>query len=293
MTKMYPLALSIMLFTVLASASTVNAASTDSEQAGNEKRRLYENQRNIIRLRKEQLLLEQEIQKAQTSMAELTEDNTEAVKLKDQVRINQEYIALIDDVIPNITQFISEQKQGISLLEKGTNPSALDTALSKALNSNLPELLKNLSTNELARKEVIRLRSILKQQSLLRGKTPRTESTVSLANDEFIAEGEFLRLLGLFSGGDADEAEDKLVRITGTRNDKPYMQEEILSYLGHNHYYIEMIVHSGDMTFSIDGRPWQLNVAETEDDAPYILIYDTTKTNDPRLVMFNKSLLAD
>lgn len=292
MLSMFRFALPITVLTLVTTSVTGYAAPIESEQTTSEKRRLYENQRNIIRLRKEQLEFEKEIKKIDEQRSTLEEDSADRLSLNEQIADKEALIALIDEVIPNITQYIEEQKQGISL-EKGTSPSALDTALSKALNSNLPELLKNLSTNELARKEVIRLRSILKQQSLLRGKTPETESTVSLANDEFIAEGEFLRLLGLFSGGDADEAEDKLVRITGTKNNKPYMQEEILSYLGHNHYYIEMVVSSGDMTFSIDGRPWQLKVAETENDAPYILIYDITKTNDPRLVMFNKSLLAD
>ncbi len=47
------------------------------------------------------------------------------------------------------------------------------------------------------------------------------------------------------------------------------------------------------VTFTIDERPWQLSITEQEDRATYIVIYDTSNAEKPRLVMFNKMLLLE
>ena len=123
---------------------------------------------------------------------------------------------------------------------------------------------------------------------------PSDNNSVSYAAEQQLAENEFLRLLSLFSeGSDDDEAEDKIIKITGTANGAAFSEDDTLSYLGHNQYHLETTVYTGEMIFTVDGRPWQLSISPKEDQATYMVIYDITDQSQPRLVMFNKLRLLD
>jgi hypothetical protein len=256
-----------------------------------DKYRLSVDQANILILRREHLQFQKELLVVQAQLEKASAK--EKLALRAEIDEINELLAIAETLVTNVSIMTFKEQQRIAMLVRGAPLSALDTALNKALNSNLPELLKNLSSNEAARKEVIRLRSILKQQSLARREPVRENNSVALADNEFVAEEEFLRLLSLFSNDSADEAEDKLIRITGTRYEKPYIQEEILSFLGHEQFYAEAFVHPGAVTFSIDGHSWQLQIDLEEGVAEYIIIYDLSNLIEPRLVMFNKLLLSE
>ena len=256
---------------------------------------LIENQRNIIHLRKERQLYQRELQAILDSKQSSTANNRRAkeARLSAKIQELQQDIELADELIANISLLVSQQRLALATMERGSPPSALDIALNKALSANLPELARKLSSNKSAKKEISRLRALLRQQAYLGTPTPRTKTSVSLANEQHIAEEEFLKLLSLFSAGTADESEDKPIKITWTADRTPYVEEETLSYLGHGQYHLETTVYSGKMTFTVDGRPWQLSVSKEEDNANYVIIYDNSSENEPRLVMFNKSLLLE
>ncbi|ARN73566.1 hypothetical protein [Oceanicoccus sagamiensis] len=262
------------------------------------RKQLFENQRNLITLRKEKEAYAKELQAAQAKRNNSSANETANTEALDIDALDAEILDLEDSIdiaktmIRNVSELVARQRLLLATLESGTPPTALDIALNKALNSNLPELLKNLSNDKAARKDIARLKILLKKQARLDAKPSTNSNAVSVAQEQQVAEDEFLRLLALFSGGNADEAEDKTITIAGTDGDTAYSEDDILSYLGHEQYHMETMVHSGKMTFTVDGRPWELDVPKEEDKATYVLIYDTGK-EAPRLVMFNKSLLLE
>ncbi len=277
--------LSVLLVVLLA----VQAITAHAKPIDQTRRQLLENQRNIVYLRKEKRLFQKELQQAIRQQKH--SDNPAALQVDiDDIK---DSIAIADELISNISALVSQQRLLLTTLERGTPPTALDIALNKALNSNLSELTKSLANNESARKEVAKLRALLKQQARLGAPEPAVGNTVINADKQQQAEGELLRLLSLFSNDTADNAEDKIVQISGTTNNKPFTEDGILSYLGHNQYHMETTVYSGKMTFTVDGRPWQLNVSPKENQATYVLIYDAGNRIEPRLVMFNKALLLE
>ena len=255
----------------------------------NTRKQLLENQRNIIHLRKEKRLFEKELQQT----IEQHKDDNNPSSLQAEINDLRDSIAVADTLISNITAFVTQQRLLLSTLERGSPPTALDTALNKALNSNLPELAKTLANNPAARKEIGRLRELLKQQARLGGNISSNSDSAAYAAEQQLAEEEFLRLLSLFSSGSDDEAEDKPINISGTTNNTPFTEEAILSYLGHDQFHMETTVYAGKMTFTVDGKPWQLNISKEEDQTTYVIIYDMANQSLPRLVMFNKSLLLE
>ena len=275
-----------LLIALLCAIQTVPLQAQTVDQT---RRQLLENQRNIIYLRKEKLLFQKERQQA----IEQQKNGDNNIALQTEIDDITDSIAVADTLINNISALVSRQRLLLTTLERGTPPTALDIALNKALNSNLTELAQNLATNEPARKEVARLRALLKQQARLGTPVPVVGNAVINVAGQLQAEDEFLRLLSLFSSGTADNAEDKIISITGTANNIPFTEDDILSYLGHNQYHMETTVYKGRMTFTIDGRPWQLSIAPEEDQATYVLIYDNGNKIEPRLVMFNKILLLE
>jgi hypothetical protein len=250
--------------------------------------KLIENQRNILQLRKEKQQSEEELKVA----LELLESNNNP-ELQNRTTQLKDDITQAEGLIQNLTASVSQQRLDLLTLERGSPPSSLDIALNKALNSNLPELAKKLANNEEARKEIARLQVLLREETRVGAPLPSTSTSVSVALEQSVAEEEFLRVLSLFSDGDADESADKILKITGISNRTPYVEKETLSYLGHNQYHMETIVHTGEMTFTVDDRPWQLSITEEEDRATYIVIYDTSNAEKPRMVMFNKILLLE
>ncbi len=266
----------------------IASSSVYADPVAESRKMLFENQRNVIMLRKEKEAFIKELAEAKAERADISD--TEAMDAI--IRDIEDSIEVAKILIKNVSELVANQRLLLATLESGTPPSALDVALNKALNSNLPELLKNLSTDEAARKDIARLKILLKQQARLNAKPSSDSNAVSLAQEQQVAEDEFLRLLALFSGGNADEAEDKTIAIAGTHKNTAYVEEDILSYLGHEQYHMETTVHSGKMTFTVDGRPWSLDVPEQENEATYVIIYDIGK-EEPRLVMFNKSLLLE
>lgn len=246
------------------------------------RKQLLENQRNLLLLYKEKQFFVNELarQRASQALPSLITDTVDS-------------ITVAETLISSTKVLVSEQRLFLATLERGEPLTALDIALNKALNSNLPELAKNLSNNEEARKEISRLRALLKQQARLGISAPSTRNSVSHAGEQRLAEDEFLRLLSLFSSGTVGEKEDKTIIISGISENQPFTEDEILSYLGHDQYHMETTVYAGEMTFTVDGRPWQLNVAPEEDQSTYVIIYDIADASEVRLVMFNKTLLLE
>ncbi len=272
----------ILLFLLCNGPALFAVAIDDTRQ------QLSENQRNILHLRKEKQQFMIELRAAQLTLGK-PDSNYSAADILEL----REDILLADELIESLAAIISRQRLLLASMEQDSPPTALDIALNKALNSNLPELAKKLANNKAAQKEIARLRAILKEEALLSSHMPTYGDSVSVAEAEPMAEEEFLRLLSLFSGGTADEADDKNIKITGSADRKPYVKEEILSYLGHNQYHMETMVNTGRMTFTVDGRPWQLSIPPEEEGAIYIIIYNLSVEKKPRLVMFNKSLLLE
>lgn len=256
------------------------------------RKRLLENQRNIYmlveereeyRLELEELLLEQD-------------DGDDSEALQQDIDEVRDHLVTADLIIKNVNETISRQQLLLQTLERAVAPSTLDMALNRALNANLSELAKNLSGNEEARKELARLRSLLKQQAGLGVRHYDLPSTVSYAAEQQMAEDEYLRLLEVLSSSSNDKDKtdkQKLIKITGYHDDSRFAEEDFLNYVGHSQYHLETQVHSGKMTFTVDGHPWHMTVSPEEDQATYIIIYDVAKADNPRLVMFNKSLLTE
>lgn len=263
-----------------------SAVYADSE--ADTRKQLFENQRNLIMLRKEKENYTEALQGAEARRELSIETETidaEILDLKDSIEIAK-------TLIKNASELVARQRRLLATLEKGAPPSALDIALNKALKSNLSELLKNLSSNEAARKDIAQLKILLKQQTRLDVNSSSNSYSVALAQEKKLAEDELLRLLVLSSDGNADEAADKTITISGTTENNLYSEENILNYLGYKQYHMETTVYSGNMTFTVDDRPWKLDVPEKDNQAIYVVIYDTAK-EEPRLVMFNKSLLLE
>ena len=250
------------------------------------KLKMIENQRNLMTLRSEKRQYEYELAELELRKPK---DETTTARISDI----EESISLADDIIINVSATISRQRLLIATLEKGTPPSALDIALNKALSSNLADMSKNLNDNEAAQKEIALLRSLLKQEARIGTSKRAARTEIDVAEEQQIAEEEFLNLLALFSSGAADESEDKPLRISGRTNGTSYTDNTVLSYLGHNQYHTETAVRSGSMTFTVDGKPWRLTIPEDEDNAIYIIIYDLRNEGTPRMVMFNKALLLE
>ena len=253
------------------------------------RRRLLENQRNIYRLRQEQDEMREELRLALRRQQQGDKDPG----LGEEIDDIEDSIATADVIVKNINDVISRQRLLLSTLERGSAPSTLDMALHKALNANLSQLAKNLADNDRGRQDVVELRNLLKQQAGLGERHIETPSAVSYAAEQQQAEDEYLHLLELVSNKSDDKRADKPVTVTGQVGDKPVTEVESLSYLGHAQYHMETRVHSGKMTFTVDGRPWQINIAPKDDKATYIVIYDASKADHPRLVMFNKALLLE
>jgi len=277
---------------IIALLLAILATGSQADPITDTRKHLFENQRNIILLRKEKTAFLQELKQAKQQLAADNDTDTDQSQIKTDIIDIQDSLAVADVIISNITKMVARQRLLLATLERGTPPTALDIALNKALNSNLPELVKNLANNPAARKDIARLKALLKQHARVGVARVANDNSVFVAVDQHVAEDEFLRLLALFSDGIADEAEDKTIKITGTAGRTPFTENDILSYLGHRQYHMEITVYSGKMTFTIDGRPWQLSVPPEEDQATYILIYDISKEH-PRLVMFNKLLLLE
>lgn len=256
------------------------------------RKRLLENQRNIYllieereeyRLEREELLAEQQ-------------DGDDSAELQEDIDEVSEYIATADTIIKNVNETISRQQLLLQTLERAAAPSTLDMALNRALNANLSELAQKLAGNEEARKELARLRALLKQQAGLGARHYELPGTVSYAAEQQMAEDEYMRLLEVLSSSSNDKDQTdkrKLIKITGYHDDARFSEDDFLNYVGHSQYHLETQVHSGKMTFTIDGRPWHMTVSPDEDMATYIIIYDVAKAENPRLVMFNKSLLTE
>ena len=263
-----------------------SAVYADSE--ADTRKQLFENQRNLIMLRKEKENYTKALQGAEAQRELSIETETmdaDILDLKDSIEIAK-------TLIKNASELVARQRRLLATLEKGAPPCALDIALNKALKSNLSELLKNLSSNEAARKDIAQLKILLKQQTRLDVNSSNNSYSVALAQEKKLAEDELLRLLVLSSDGNADEAADKTITISGTTENSLYSEENILNYLGYKQYHMEATVYSGNMTFTVDGHPWELDVPEKDNQAIYVVIYDTAK-EEPRLVMFNKSLLLE
>lgn len=269
---------------IITSLLAILCVGANADPIAKVRQQLIENQRNIIYLRKEKLQYQKELEAARQNpsgknaaiISELEED-----------------IALTESLIGNVSLLVSQQRLALATLERGSPPRALDIALNKALGANLPDLARKLSSNQAAKKEVARLRALLKHQAYVGTSQRQAQTSVSLAHEQHVAEAEFLKLLSLFSAGTADESADKPIKITWITDRTPHVEEDLLSYLGHGQYHMEVTVHSGKMTFTVDGRPWQLSIAEEEDNANYVIIYDHANPAEPRLVMFNKSLLLE
>ena len=139
------------------------------------------------------------------------------------------------------------------------------------MKSNLPELLKNLSNNEAAHKDIARLKILLKQQTGLATDLSGNSQSISLVQKQKIAENELLRLPALFSRGsaDADQAEDKTITINRSTKNGSYSEENTLIYLGYQQYHMELTVYSGNIRFTVDNRHWEFNIPETENQAAY------------------------
>lgn len=265
-------------------------ANTNSAFLETEKR-LLENQRNMYRLRKERDELQQELRVALLRQ----ERGTDSEDVRELIADLRDSIDIGDTIIDNLNDTISRQRLLLSTMERATAPSTLDMAINKALNANLSELAQNLADNEQARQDVARLRSLLKQQAGLGIRYEETPSSVSYAAEQQLAEDEFLRLLELFSSNYEEQPSQdiKAIKITGIENGEPFSINRQLSYLGHSQYHLETVVHEGKMTFTVDGRPWHMTVPPEEDKATYIIIYDVAGSEQPRLVLFNKSLLGE
>jgi hypothetical protein len=263
----------------------INSIAEDSDDV---RLKLIENQRNILQLRKEKQQNEEELKVA----LELKESDN-SPELHHLTKQLEDDITQAESLIQNLSASVSQQRLDLLTLERGSPPSSLDIALNKALNSNLPELAKKLANNEEARKEISRLQVLLREETRVGAPLPSTSTSVSVALEQGVAEEEFLRVLSLFSDGEADEAADKVLKISGISNRTPYVEKETLSYLGHNQYHMETTVHTGEMTFTVDDHPWQLSISKEEDRATYTVIYDTSNKEKPRLVMFNKILLLE
>lgn len=285
MSRFYAL-IAVRLIPALLAALLLNSIAS-ADPAIETRKRLLENQRNVYRLRREQETLHAELTAAERKQQR--GDNSEALALKlDDLR---DSIATGDIIIDNINGTISRQNLLLSTLERATVPSTLDMALNRALNANLSELAKKLAGNKEARKEVAHLRALIKQQAGLGVHPVETSSSESYAAEQQLAEDEFLRLLDLFSNGTDEQTDDKPIKITGIDDNTPYSQDSFLSYLGNSQYHLETVLHSGKMTFTVDGRPWHMQVAPEQDNNTYVIIYDISKPEKPRLVMFNKNLL--
>lgn len=270
-------------------AKSVYAA---ADPATETRKRLLENQRNIYLLRDEQ-----EDYRRQLVVAQSRYDNGDHSKLLTaEIADLKDSIHTADVIIGNVEDIISRQRLVLDALERAIKPSTLDMALNMALNANLSEMAKKLASNEDARRELTRLRTLLKQQAGLGTTNLEISNPVSYAAEQQMAREEYLRLLEALSTdtykGD-DKAPDKLIKIAGTSNNKPFTEKDFLNYVGNSQYHMETTVHKGKMTFTVDGRPWHITVAPEEDKATYVVIYDAAKANHPRLVMFNKALLTE
>jgi hypothetical protein len=261
----------------------LNCSAIFAQPINEAKIKLIENQRNLIHLRNEKLAFQAEL----AALLEAPSNNDQTAAEGDELR---ELITLTETIIQNVAQTVSHQRLLIATLEKGSPPSALDIALNKALSADLTALARNMPESEAAQREITLLRSLLKQEARI-GAQRSSQGNVSVAREQQVAEQEFLNLLALFSGGTADEAADKPLKIAGLSREGTYQSETVLSYLGHNQYHTETEVQAGEMTFTIDDQPWRITIPEQDNDAMYIVIYDVRNRDKPRLVMFNKALL--
>ena len=131
-----------------------NTAYADSE--ADNRKQLFENQRNLIMLRKEKQAYVKELQEAEAERKLSTEVDAidaEILNLKDSIDIAK-------ILVENASELVARQRSLLATLEKGVPPSALDIALNKALKSNLPKLLTGLSNNEAARKDIAQLKNL-------------------------------------------------------------------------------------------------------------------------------------
>ncbi len=258
-----------------------------SDPAIETRKRLLENQRNMLRLEQEKQLFEKELQLT------LTRQRLTNESLQGEIDTINNYIKLLDTVMDNVLGTISRQRLLLSTMERGAAPSTLDMALNKALKVNLSDLSEKLANNEDARDEIVSLRLMLKEQAGIGNRLINADNTIPYAAEQQLAEEEYLRLLELISNSSGEPAEDKNITITGFIDNQPVIRERTLSYLGQHQYHMETTVNQGKMTFTIDGRPWHMTIDPEDNQSTYVVIYDMTKTDQPRLVIFNKALLVE
>lgn len=280
---------SAFFLTVTVGAYGISAADPATET----RKRLLENQRNLYLLRKEREEYRSELEKALQQL----KYGDHSDELATEISGLRDSLAMADDIINNVNETISRQRLLLGALERATAASTLDMALNKALNANLSDVAKKLAGNENARRELVRLRSLLKQQAgLSTANTLEMPSAVSFAAEQQKAQDEYLRLLEVISTDSykgEDDSEDKPIKISGIDDREPFTHKDTLNYVGQSQYHLETTVYAGKMTFTVDGHPWHLTVPPEENKSTYIVIYDDANPARPRLVMFNKSLLTE
>lgn len=217
-----------------------------------------------------------------------------------------EDIALADVLMDNINVIVARQRVRIEQLARGNQPSALDTALSKALEKNQQQLALTRAANAAALEEIARLRALL--TDIMRSRE-RDEATASLQlpqtplpdqpmDDDTLraerrhAQNEHARLLDLFNQTDPEQRPPKPIVVAGEMDGRlPYRSAQSMVYLGHGQYHLETPLRAGAVTFIIDRKHWQKNVHASNDNAIFVILYDTADESAPRLVVFRKSLL--
>jgi len=223
-------------------------------------------------------------------------DETHSPELIEAIAELEKRIEVSEAIISNLSNKVARQRLYLSEHKKGNPPSALDTALQKALGSNLQELAKDVASNPAAQREISRLRALLREEARI-GHQAASQDSLVLALDTATAEREFLQLLSLFSMVEQDSqdaAQEKTAVIQGHRNGVPYQERSTLKYLGKKQYHLELTVSAGEMQVAVDqGQPWRFYIPEDDDNHEYMMIYDQTKDERPRLIMLNKSLIND
>ena len=253
--------------------------------------KLTHNQQLLFHLRQEKKAVQEQRAK---SMREMDDSNSPELiaaiaELEKRIEVSEAIISKLSNDIARQRIYLSEQK-------KGKPPSALDTALQKALGGNLQDLTQDVVNDPAAQREIARLRALLREEARIGHQTASHDNLV-LATDMQTAEMEFLHLLSLFSMA-AKESEpdiqEKIATIRGQRNGVPYQERPVLKYLGKKQYHLELTVSSGEMQVAIDqGQPWRFYIPETDNNHRYMMIYDQANAERPRLIMLNKSLISN
>lgn len=268
--------------------ATGQASAQDLEQR---QQKLTHNQQLLFHLRQEKQNMQAQLAKSMQDM-----DDTHSPELIEAIADLEKRIEVSEAIISNLSNEVARQHRYLSEQKKGNPPSALDTALQKALGGNLQELAKDVASNPAAQREISRLRVLLREEARI-GHQTASQDTLVMATDMETAEMEFLHLLSLFSMTDEEAApntQEKIAIIRGHRNGVPYQETPVLKYLGKKQYHLELTVSSGEMQVAIDqGQPWRFYIPETDNDHRYLMIYDQANALRPRLILLNKSLISN